>query len=135
MKLRAGDKVWVKSLKEIEEIAERSEKKGGAKRFIFRALGYDFIPEMYGYCEKLVTIKECYSDDVYIIVEDPKEWKWCLCWFNKNKPASVSYVSDFSGAAEELTPAEIYWEQVMPQIKEAVVNAYNKGVEDGKNNS
>jgi len=33
---------------------------------------------------------------------------------------------------EEITPAEVYWEQVMPQIKEIVINTYNKGVEIGK---
>lgn len=42
------------------------------------------------------------------------------------------FVSDFGGTVEETTPAEVYWEQVMPQIKEIVINAYNKGVEIGK---
>ena len=133
MKLKPGDKVWVKSLKEIEEIADNSVEESGAKRYIFRNLGYNFIPEMYEYCDKIVTIKECKGNDVYTIEEG--SWHWCLCWFNKDKPTSVAYVSDFGGTIEEMTPAEIYWEQIMPQIKEIVINAYNKGVEDGKNNS
>ena len=135
MKFKVGDKVWVKTLKEIEEIAENSAEESGDKRYIFRDLGYDFIPEMYKYCNRLVTIKGCSSDNVYTIEEDSGEWKWCLCWFNKDKPTSVAYVSDFGGAIEEMTPAEIYWEQIMPQVREMVINAYNKGVEDGKNNS
>lgn len=133
MKLKVGDKVWVKTLKEIEEIADNSVEESGAKRYMFRGLEYDFIPEMYKYCNRLVTIKECKGNDVYTIEEGA--WNWCLCWFNKDKPTSVEYVSDFGGTIEEMTPAEIYWEQIMPQIKEIVVNAYNKGVEDGKNNS
>ena len=133
MKLKVGDKVWVKSLKEIEEIADNSVEESGAKRYMFRGLGYDFVPEMYQYCNRLVTIKECKGNDVYAIEEGA--WNWCLCWFNKDKPTSVEYVSDFGGTIEEMTPAEIYWEQIMPQIKEIVINAYNKGVEDGKNNS
>lgn len=134
MSLKPGDKVWVKSLKEIEEIAENSVAESGAKRYIFRNLGYDFIPEMYKYCDKIVTIKECKGNDVYAIEEDD-HWNWASCWFSKDKPTSVAYVSDFGGTIEEMTPAEIYWEQIMPQIKEIVINAYNKGVEDGKNNS
>jgi hypothetical protein len=130
MKFKPGDKVWVKSLKEIEEIADSSVEESGAKRYIFRGLGYDFIPEMYKYCDRLVTIEKCKEDDVYTIEEG--KWSWCLCWFNKDKPTSIAYVSDFGGAAEETTPAEVYWEQVMPQIKEIVISAYNKGVEIGK---
>ena len=56
-------------------------------------------------------------------------FSWLDDWFVKEEPY---YITDFDGTVEETTPAEAYWKQVMPQIKEIVINAYNKGVEIGK---
>lgn len=131
MKYEPGDKVWVKTLEEIRESAEDSyELENGVERYIFPSIGLDFIPGMYKYCGKQVTIKEYLGNDIYSIEEDGERWKWNLSWLNVPKP--VTYVSDFGGTIEETTPAEVYWEQIMPQIKEIVINAYNKGVEIGK---
>ena len=132
MRFDVGDKVWIKSLEEIKEIAEEVKEEDGFERCMFPSIGYDFIPNMHKYCDSQVTIREYIGNDTYIIDEDDGEWKWCLCWLSKNKSTSMKYVSDFDGALEEMTPAEVYWEQVMPQIKEIVINTYNKGVEIGK---
>lgn len=130
---KPGDKVWVKSIEEIKKAAgDFYETQDGVERYIFSSVGYDFIPGMYEYCNRLVTIKEDKGNDIYSIEEDGDHWRWASCWLNKDKPSSIAYVSDFSGTIEEITPAEVYWEQVMPQIKEIVINAYNKGVKIGK---
>lgn len=132
MEFKPGDKVWVKTLEELEKISERVEEVNCGKRYIFKSIGYDIIPEMCKYCGNQVTIKESAGEDLYLIEEDGDHWRWASCWLNKDKPSSISYVSDFGGTVEETTPAEVYWEQIMPQIKEIVINAYNKGVEIGK---
>lgn len=133
MKYEPGDKVWVKSIEEIKKAAGDSYKlENGVERYIFPSIGLDFIPKMYEYCNRLVTIKEDKGNDIYSIEEDGDHWRWASYWLNKDKPSSIAYVSDFGGTVEETTPAEVYWEQIMPQIKEIVINAYNKGVEIGK---
>jgi hypothetical protein len=133
MKYEPGDKVWVKSIEEIKKAAgDTYELQDGSERYIFPSVGFDFLPKMYKYCCKQVTIKKDKGNDIYSIEEDDDQWNWASCWFSKDKPTPVTYVSDFGGTVEETTPAEVYWEQVMPQIKEIVINAYNKGVEIGK---
>ena len=133
MNLKVGDIVTIKPLEEIEEIAKIAkiaksyDNRDGT--YVFEGY-YNFIKEMFKYCGKQVEIKEiehelCY----YRLKEDNGVFIWIEDWFVKEEPY---YVTDFDGTGEEITPAEAYWEQVMPQIKEIVINAYNKGAEIGK---
>lgn len=130
MNLKVGDKVRVKSLEEIAKIAKEYDKEDEV--YIFDGY-YDFVEEMFKYCGKQVEIKEIkeieYEPCTYYLKEDNGVFSWIEDWFVKEEPY---YITDFDGTVEETNPAEAYWEQVMPQIKEIVINAYNKGVEIGK---
>lgn len=130
MNLKVGDKVTIKPLEEIAKIAKGYDKEDEV--YIFDGY-YDFVEEMFKYCGKQVEIKEIkkieYEPRTYYLKEDNGVFSWVEDWFVKEEPY---YITDFDGTVEEITPAEAYWEQVMPQIKEIVINAYNKGAEIGK---
>lgn len=131
MNLKVGDIVTIKPLEEIAKIAKAYDNRDG--RYVFEGR-CDFIKEMFKYCGKQVEIEkiiEEYGDNprLYYIKGDNGEYSWLDDWFVKEEPY---YITDFDGTVEETTPAEAYWKQVMPQIKEIVINAYNKGVEIGK---
>ena len=135
MNLKVGDKVKVKSLEEIAKIAKEYDKED--EIYIFDGY-YDFVEEMFKYCGKQVEIKEIKEKEFEhepcscYIKEDNGVCNWIEDWFVKEEPSY--YITDFDGTVEEITPAEAYWGQVMPQIKEIVINAYNKGIEIGKLN-
>lgn len=134
MSFQPGDKVWVKSLETITAAAEKPKRQGDEERLIFSAYGYDFVPPMRKYCEKQVEIDSHCGENCYLIKEDGNNWVWHEAWLSKSKEGlQTVYVTDFDNTIEKTTPAEIYWEQIMPQLKEIVINAYNKGVEIGKN--
>ena len=130
MNLKVGDIVTIKPLEEIAKIAKAYDNRDGSYVFEGRC---DFIKEMFKYCGKQVEIEKikkvehepCY----YYLKEDNGVFSWLDDWFVKEEPY---YITDFDGTVEETTPAEAYWKQVMPQIKEIIINAYNKGVEIGK---
>lgn len=128
MNLKVGDKVTIKPLEEIAKIAKEYDKEDEV--YIFDGY-YDFVEEMFKYCGKQVEIKEIkkieHETYSYYLKEDNGVFSWIEDWFVESH-----YITDFDGTVEEITPAEAYWEQVMPQIKEIVINAYNKGVEIGK---
>lgn len=128
MNLKVGDIVTIKPLEEIAKIAKSYDNRDGI--YVFEGY-YDFVKEMFKYCGKQVEIEkikkiehETYS---YYLKEDNGQYSWIEDWFVK-----PCYITDFDGTVEETTPAEAYWKQVMPQIKEIIINAYNKGVEIGK---
>lgn len=130
MNLKVGDIVTIKPLEEIAKIAKAYDNRDGS--YVFEGC-CDFVKEMFKYCGKQVEIEkikkiehETYS---YYLKEDNGVFSWLDDWFVKEEPY---YITDFDGTVEETTPAEAYWKQVMPQIKEIVINAYNKGVEIGK---
>ena len=131
MNLKVGDKVTIKPLEEIAKIAKGYDKEDEV--YIFDGY-YDFVEEMFKYCGKQVEIKEIkkieHEPRTYYLKEDNGVFSWIGDWFVKEEPQH--YITDFDGTVEETTPAEAYWEQVMPQIKEIVINAYNKGAEIGK---
>ena len=131
MNLKVGDKVTIKPLEEIAKIAKEYDKEDEV--YIFDGY-YDFVEEMFKYCGKHVEIKEIkkieHEPRTYYLKEDNGVFSWIGDWFVKEEPQH--YITDFDGTVEETTPAEAYWKQVMPQIKEIVINAYNKGVEIGK---
>jgi hypothetical protein len=132
MSFQIGDKVWVKPLGAIAAAAEKRKRPGDEDRLLFSDCGYDFVPQMRKYCERQVEITDYCGGSCFLIKEDNGEWVWHESWLSKDLQAM--YVTDFEGAFEKkATPAEIYWEQIMPQLKEIVINAYNKGVENGKN--
>ena len=128
MNLKVGDIVTIKPLEEIAKIAKAYDNRDGS--YVFEGC-CDFVKEMFKYCGKQVEIEKikkvehepCY----YYLKEDNGVFSWLDDWF-----VEPHYITDFDGIVEEATPAEAYWEQVMPQIKEIVINAYNKGVEIGK---
>ena len=128
MNLKVGDKVKVKSLEEIAKIAKEYDKEDEV--YIFDGY-YDFVEEMFKYCGKQVEIEKIkkfeHEPCSYYLKEDNGVFSWIEDWF-----VEPHYITDFDGTIEEITPAEAYWKQVMPQIKEIVINAYNKGVEIGK---
>ena len=130
MNLKVGDKVTIKPLEEIAKIAKGYDKED--KVYIFDGY-YDFVEEMFKYCGKQVEIEKIKKNEhepcYYYLKEDNGVFSWLDDWFVKEEPY---YITDFDGTVEEITPAEAYWEQVMPQIKEIVINAYNKGAEIGK---
>ena len=88
---------------------------------------------MFKYCGKQVEIEKIEKNEhepcYYYLKEDNGVFSWLDDWFVKEEPY---YITDFDGTVEETTPTEAYWKQVMPQIKEIIINAYNKGVEIGK---
>lgn len=128
MNLKVGDIVTIKPLEEIAKIAKAYDNRDG--NYVFEGC-CDFVKEMFKYCGKQVEIEKikkvehepCY----YYLKEDNGVFSWLDDWF-----VEPHYITDFDGTVEEITPAETYWKQVMPQIKEIVINAYNKGVEIGK---
>lgn len=130
MNLKVGDKVTIKPLEEIAKIAKGYDKEDEV--YIFDGY-YDFVKEMFKYCGKQVEIEKIkkieHEPCSYYLKEDNGVFSWLDDWFVKEEPY---YITDFDGTVEETTPAEAYWKQVMPQIKEIIINAYNKGVEIGK---
>lgn len=98
------------------------------------------------FCGKKVTLRsiECKNQNgyVYRIEESPNYW--CEQWFTdidpnkhpeqfensaKDETKVATYVADFDGSEEKLTPAEEYFYSILPQLKTIVVEAYNKGAE------
>ena len=130
MNLKVGDIVTIKPLEEIAKIAKAYDNRDGSYVFEGRC---DFVKEMFKYCGKQVEIEKIKKNEhepcYYYLKEDNGVFSWLDDWFVKEEPY---YITDFDGTVEETTPAEAYWKQVMPQIKEIVINAYNKGVEIGK---
>lgn len=130
MNLKVGDIVTIKPLEEIAKIAKAYDNRDG--RYVFEGC-CDFVKEMFKYCGKQVEIEKIkkfeHEPCSYYLKEDNGVFSWIDDWFVKEEPY---YITDFDGTVEEITPAEAYWKQVMPQIKEIVINAYNKGVEIGK---
>ena len=131
MNLKVGDIVTIKPLEEIAKIAKAYDNRDG--RYVFEGC-CDFVKEMFKYCGKQVEIEKIkkfeHEPCSYYLKEDNGVFSWIEDWFVKEEPQH--YITDFDGTVEEITPAEAYWEQVMPQIKEIVINAYNKGVETEK---
>ena len=128
MNFQIGDKVTIKPLEEIAKIAKAYDNRD--ERYVFEGC-CDFVKEMFKYCGKQVEIEKIkkieYETYSYYLKEDNGVFSWLDDWFVESH-----YITDFDGTVEEITPAEAYWKQVMPQIKEIVINAYNKGVEIGK---
>ena len=128
MNLKVGDIVTIKPLEEIAKIAKSYDNRDGT--YVFEGY-FDFIKEMFKYCGKQVEIEKIkeieHEPRSYYLKEDNGQYSWIEDWFVK-----PCYITDFDGTVEETTPAEAYWKQIMPQIKEIVINAYNKGVEIGK---
>ena len=128
MNLKVGDIVTIKPLEEIAKIAKAYDNRDG--RYVFEGC-CDFVKEMFKYCGKQVEIEKIkkfeHEPCSYYLKEDNGQYSWIEDWF-----VEPHYITDFDGTVEEITPAEAYWKQVMPQIKEIVINAYNKGVEIGK---
>lgn len=145
-----GDKhVWVKPYAVLAEMAEEIKD----KRLIFSTLGYDVIPLMLNSCGKMIRLKsiKCRDENGNCLFEAENDrWVWHESWLTnvdpnkypeqfekeeKEKEETSMFVSDFSGSEENLSDAEKYFYDILPQLKEIVINAYNKGVENGKNNS
>ena len=128
MNFQIGDIVTIKPLEEIAKIAKAYDNRD--ERYVFEGC-CDFVKEMFKYCGKQVEIEKIkkieYETYSYYLKEDNGAFSWLDDWFVESH-----YITDFDGTVEEITPAEAYWKQVMPQIKEIVINAYNKGVEIGK---
>ena len=128
MNFQIGDIVTIKPLEEIAKIAKAYDNRD--ERYVFEGC-CDFVKEMFKYCGKQVEIEKIkkieYETYSYYLKEDNGVFSWLYDWFVESH-----YITDFDGTVEEITPAEAYWKQVMPQIKEIVINAYNKGVEIGK---
>lgn len=128
MNLKVGDIVTIKPLEEIAKIAKAYDNRDG--RYVFEGC-CDFVKEMFKYCGKQVEIEKIkkfeHEPCSYYLKEDNGVFSWIEDWFVESH-----YITDFDGIVEEITPAEAYWKQVMPQIKEIIINAYNKGVEIGK---
>ena len=128
MNFQIGDIVTIKPLEEIAKIAKAYDNRD--ERYVFEGC-CDFVKEMFKYCGKQVEIEKIkkieYETYSYYLKEDNGVFSWLDDWFVESH-----YITDFDGTVEEITPAEAYWKQVIPQIKEIVINAYNKGVEIGK---
>lgn len=139
--MKIGDKVWVKPdwvLAETADVIEDGDYKWDKLKYYMNSAMVE------KFCGKKVTLHSVASKDkngyVYKIEESPHYW--CEQWFteidpNKHpeqfesptEPKAATYVSDFDGSAENLTPAEEYFYSILPQLKAIVVEAYNKGAE------
>ena len=140
--VKIGDeKVWVKPLSVITDMA--SEIDAGVLRF--KETEYSFIPLMTKICGKQIILKSVYSkekDGNYIFKAVGNECYWYGGWLTNvdpnehpeqfESPTSIKkedpvFVSDFGETEEkELSPAEKFFYNILPQLKEVVVNAYNE---------
>lgn len=141
------EKIWVKPYAVLADMAKHIED----KNFSFGDdCHYTFIEDMMKFCGKKITPtkiekKTDGGEYVFRIREDNEQYYWYGGWLTNVDPATFPeqfdveegsmFVSDFSGSEENLSDAEKYFCDILPQLKEIVINAYNKGVEDGKNNS
>ena len=141
------EKIWVKPYAVLADMAKHIED----NTFSFGGdCHYTFIEDMMKFCGKKITpikIEEKTDDGEYVfrIREDNEQYYWYSGWLTNVDPATFPeqfkveedsmFVSDFSGSEENLSDAEKYFYDILPQLKEIVINAYDKGVEDGKNNS
>lgn len=137
--MRIGDKVWVKPDWALAETADRIED-GNYK---WDKLGYYMNSEMIRkYCGKKVTLCSvaCKDENGYVYKIEESPHYWCEQWFTDIDPnkhpeqfasptetKAATYVADFDGSEENLTPAEEYFYSILPQLKAIVVEAYNKG--------
>ena len=143
----SDEKIWVKPYAVLADMAKHIED----KTFSFGGdCHYTFLEDMMKFCGKKVTPTKIVEktdggEYVFRIREDNEQYYWYGGWLTNVDPATFSeqfkaeedsmFVSDFSGSEENLSDAEKYFYDILPQLKEIVINAYNKGVEDGKNNS
>lgn len=143
----SDEKIWVKPYAVLADMAKHIEN----KTFSFGGnCHYTFIEDMMKFCGKKVTPTKIVEktdggEYVFRIREDNEQYYWYGGWLTNVDPTTFPeqfkaeedsmFVSDFSGSEENLSDAEKYFYDILPQLKEIVINAYNKGVEDGKNNS
>ena len=141
------EKIWVKPYAVLADMAKHIED----KTFSFGGdCHYTFLEDMMKFCGKKITptkIEEKTDGGEYVfrIREDNEQYYWYGGWLTNVDPTTFPeqfkaeedsmFVSDFSGSEENLSDAEKYFYDILPQLKEIVINAYDKGVEDGKNNS
>ena len=141
------EKIWVKPYAVLADMAKHIED----KTFSFGGdCHYTFLEDMMKFCGKKITptkIEEKTDGGEYVfrIREDNEQYYWYGGWLTNVDPTTFPeqfkaeedsmFVSDFSGSEENLSDAEKYFYDILPQLKEIVINAYNKGVENGKNNS
>lgn len=144
-KVRFDDKkVWVKPYAVLANMAKCIEN----RVFYFdNDCKYIFLEDMIKYCGKRVTLAKIEEQTVggefvFRINEDNGEFYWYGGWLTNVDPTMFPerfkveeepmFVSDFSDSEENLSDGEKFFYGILPQLKEIVVNAYNKGVEDGK---
>ena len=91
MKFKIGDKVRVKSFKEIMKNAH-SERTNGVYEFVY---GSDdnlilFCSPMENFCEKVYVISDACNDDTYLLEEDDDEFWWLESWLD---PVTIEVIN------------------------------------------
>lgn len=141
--VKIGDeKVWVKPLSVITDMASVIEE----GKYAFKETNYTFIPRMIKECGKQIFLESVYGkaeDGNYIFKAAGNDYYWYGGWLTNINPnehpeqfgspetstkkEEQIFVSDFGGTEEkELSPAEKFFYNILPQLKEVVVNAYNE---------
>lgn len=132
------EKIWVKPYAVLADMAKHIED----NTFSFGSdCHYTFVEDMMKFCGKKVTptkIEEKTDGGEYVfrIREDAEQFYWYGGWLTNVDPAispeqsedeeDSMFVSDFSGSEENLSDAEKFFYNILPQLKEVVVNAYNE---------
>lgn len=142
----SDEKIWVKPYAVLADMAKHIED----KTFSFGGdCHYTFLEDMMKFCGKKVTLtkieeKTDGGEYVFRIREDNEHFYWYGGWLTNVDPTAFPeqfgssetstkkeeeqiFVSDFGGTEEkELSPAEKFFYNILPQLKEVVVNAYNE---------
>ena len=136
----SDENVWVKPYAVLADMAKHIE----VKTFSFGGdCPYILLQDMMKFCGKEVTLtkieeKTDGGEYIFRIREDNEQFYWYGGWLtnvdpNEHPETSTKkeeeqiFVSDFGGTEEkELSPAEKFFYNILPQLKEVVVNAYNE---------